>query len=245
MTEEERAEVEAAIGYRFAEASRLERALTHRSRRQEGPIADNEKLEFLGDAVLGLVVGQHLVADFPDWSEGQLSKGRARLVNAHSLEQAGRRLDLGRHLRLGPAEDRAGGREKRKLVADAYEALAGAIYLDGGLEPAAAFVRRSLIEPAAPGWLTAEDAKSSLQEWLQSRGPGLARYRVVREAGPDHAKRFHVEVELGGRVLASGEGTSKKEAEQQAAGLALARLQKEAREGPEERGAGRGGDADE
>jgi ribonuclease III len=245
MTEEERAEVEAAIGYRFAEASRLERALTHRSRRQEGPVADNEQLEFLGDALLGLVVGQHLVAGFPDWSEGQLSKGRARLVNAHSLEQAGRRLDLGRRLRLGPGEDKTGGREKRKLVADAYEALAGAIYLDGGLEQAAAFVRRSLIDPAAPGWLTAEDAKSSLQEWLQKRGLGPARYRVVREAGPDHAKRFHVEVTLDERVLASGEGTSKKEAEQQAAGLALARLEKEAQGAPGECETERGGKADE
>jgi ribonuclease III len=245
MKEEERGEIEAAIGYRFANASRLERALTHRSRRQEGPIGDNEQLEFLGDALLSLVVGEHLVARFPDWSEGQLSKGRAQLVNARSLEQAGRRLGLGGHLRLGPGEDKTGGREKRKLVANAYEALAGAVYLDGGLEAAAEFVRRSLVEPAEPGWLTAEDAKSALQEWLQKRGLGPARYRVVREAGPDHAKRFHVEVTLDGRVLAAGEGTSKKEAEQAAAGLAFARLEKEAQKGPAGCGTGRGSEADE
>jgi len=228
MTEEEREEIEAAIGYRFSEAAWLERALTHRSRRQEGSLADNERLEFLGDALLSLVVAEHLVEQFPGWTEGQLSKGRAKLVNARSLEQAGRRLKLGQHLRLGPGEAKTGGREKRTLVADAYEALAGAIYFDGGLGPAAAFVRRSLVEPAELGSLTAADAKSSLQEWLQKRRMGMARYRVVREAGPDHAKRFQVEVAVDGRVVASGEGTSKKEAEQAAAGLALVRLEKDA-----------------
>jgi ribonuclease III len=234
MTEEERAAIEAAIGYRFTEAGLLERSLTHRSRRQEGANADNEQLEFLGDALVGLIVGEHLVRSFPGWSEGQLSKGRARLVNARSLAEAGRQLDLGRYLRLGRSEEKAGGREKRTLVADAYEALAAAIYFDGGLEPAAGFVRRTLVEPAeraAAGSLAATDPKSSLQEWLQKRGLRPVKYDVVREAGPDHAKRFVVEVRLDGRALASGEGASKKEAEQAAAGLALGRLEEEAQRG--------------
>jgi ribonuclease-3 len=234
MTDEERATIEAAIGYRFADPRLLERALTHRSLRQEGATADNEQLEFLGDALVNLIVGEHLVRRFPGWSEGHLSKGRARLVNGRSLEQAGRRLALGRHLRLGRSEEQAGGREKRTLLADAYEALAAAIYFDGGLAPAVGFIQQTLVEPAerAPaGPLAVTDPKSSLQEWLQKRGLRPARYDVVREAGPDHAKRFVVEVSLDGRVLASGEGASKKEAEQIAAGLALARLEDEAQRG--------------
>lgn len=234
MTDEERAAIEAAIGYRFGDAELLERALTHRSRRQEGATADNEQLEFLGDALVSLIVGESLVRGFPGWSEGQLSKRRARLVSGRSLEQAGRRLSLGRHLRLGRSEEQAGGREKRTLLADAYEALAAAIYFDGGLEAAARMVGRTLLEPAEcaaaepPG---AADSKSSLQEWLQKRGLRPARYEVIREAGPDHAKWFVVEVKLDGRALASGEGASKKEAEQAAAGLALARLEEEAQRG--------------
>ncbi len=233
MNEAEREEVEAAIGCHFKQPELLGRALTHRSYRACDPSADhNEQLEFLGDAVLGLLLGEFLVREFPAWAEGNLSKTRARLASARSLCEASRRLGLGRYLRLGPGEEKTGGREKRTLLANAYEALVAAIFLDGGLEAAARFVRQSLIVPAferAPESLAASDHKSALQEWLQARGLRLAEYRVVRETGPDHAKTFLVEVEAGGRALARSEGTTKKEAEQAAAACALEQLRREAK----------------
>jgi ribonuclease-3 len=231
MNENERAEIEAALGYRFTRPELLECALTHRSfRALDALIGYNEQLEFLGDAVLGLLLGDYLIRQFPDWSEGALSKTRAKLASSASLAGAGRRLDLGRDLRLGPGEEKTGGREKRTLLANAYEALVAAVYLDGGLEAAAGFVRRSLIDPAfvrPPESFAASDHKSALQEWLQARGLRLAVYRVVAETGPDHAKTFQVEVAAGGRVLASSEGMTKKAAEQAAAAQALERLREE------------------
>ena len=128
-----------------------ERALTHRSHRQNSESVDNERLEFLGDRVLGLVVSEHLFQFFPDWDAGKLSKGLAQLVSTSSIYAAAQRLDLGAHLRLGPGEEKTGGREKKRLLADAYEAIVGAIYLDAGLPAAAAFLRRTLIEPALLG----------------------------------------------------------------------------------------------
>lgn len=233
MTETERAELEAALGYRFTDPRWLERALTHRSRRHElastgrAGDSDNERLEFLGDAILGLAVSEYLVTTFPEWSEGRLSKSRARLVSARSLHAAAQRLGLGRSLRLGRGEEKSGGREKQTLLADAYEAVVAAIYSDGGSEAATRFVRRSLLDPAVreqPEVLGQPDHKSALQEYVQGRGWSLAQYRVVRESGPDHHKTFVVEVQVGGRVLASSEGTTKKDAEQAAARLALEQL---------------------
>ncbi len=229
MIEDERTELESAIGHRFREMSWLERALTHSSRREQAasPVDDNERLEFLGDAVLGMVVSEYLVKQFPDWSEGQLSKSKGRLVSARSLQAAGQRIDLGRYLRLGRGEEKTGGREKRTLLANAYEALVAAIYCDGGYEAAARFVRRTLLDEmvgAEAEALTAPDHKSALQEWLQSRGWRSPRYRVIRESGPDHAKIFVVQVSSADRMLATAEGPSKKEAEQAAAQRALARL---------------------
>jgi len=231
MNESERAEIEAALGYRFTRPELLECALTHRSfRALDAASGYNEQLEFLGDAVLGLLLGEYLVRQFPDWTEGALSKTRAKLASAHSLSAVGRRLGLGRYLRLGPGEEKTGGREKRTLLANAYEALVAAVYLDGGLEASARFVRESLVVPAfvrPPESFAASDHKSALQEWLQARGLRLAAYRVVAETGPDHAKTFLVEVEAGGRALARSEGMTKKEAEQAAAARALERLREE------------------
>jgi len=236
MTETERAELEAALGHHFQGPSWLERALTHRSRRQELASAgttsarDNERLEFLGDAILGLLVSEFLVVTFPDWSEGQLSKSRSRLVSARSLHAAAQRLGLGKYLRLGRGEEKTGGREKQALLADAYEAIVAAVYFDGGLDAAARFVRGSLLERAVREQaevLGQPDHKSALQELLQGRGWRPAEYRVIREEGPDHRKTFVVEVRVGGRALAVSEGSTKKEAEQHAARYALEQLRRQ------------------
>lgn len=231
MVERQLAELEAALGHRFRQRHWLERALTHSSRRRETSETpgdeDNEKLEFLGDAVLGALVSEYLVMSFPDWSEGQLSKSRAKLVNAHSLHAAARRLELGRYLQLGRGEEKTGGRDKPAVLADAYEAVVAAIYLDAGLDAARQFVQSSLLEEAmgtGADHLGQPDHKSGLQELLQARGEPSAEYRVVRETGPEHRKTFLVEICVADRVLASGAGASKKEAEQAAARLALEQL---------------------
>ncbi len=227
----EHAELEAALGHRFRQPHWLGRALVHSSRvpelRGEQAVEDNENLEFLGDAVLGLLVSEYLVSSFPDWSEGQLSKSRARLVNANSLHAAARRLDLGRYLKLGRGEEKTGGREKPAVLADAYEAVVAAIYLDAGIEAARGFVQRSLIDQflrEQAHQLGQTDRKSGLQELLQARGLPPAEYRVASESGPDHRKTFVVEVWVAGQAVASGAGANKKEAEQAAARLALAHL---------------------
>jgi ribonuclease-3 len=224
MNKEQREQLEAVLGYRFASAERLEHALTHRSHRQSSEAVDNERLEFLGDRVLGLAASEQLCRLFPHWDAGKLSKGLARLVSASSIHTAAMRLDLGAYLRLGPGEEKTGGREKRRLLADAYEAIVGAIYLDAGLAEASAFLHRTLIDPMLSGEsepLERSDHKSALQEWLQQHALGIAEYRIHKESGPDHQKTFEVEVWHGGRKLASSEGRSKKEAEQEAARQAL------------------------
>jgi ribonuclease-3 len=168
-----------------------------------------------------------LVSKFPGWDEGRLSKSRTRLVNAKSLEAAARRLAIGEHLRLGRGEEKTGGREKQTLLADAFEALMAAIYLDGGLEAAREVLRKVLFEQALEerGDRIAEsDRKSALQELLQGRGLPHASYRLAAESGPDHRKKFQIEVWVRGELLASGEGSTKKEAEQRAARRALERL---------------------
>jgi len=224
MSAEERGELEAALGHHFERPERLERALTHRSHRQNADGIDNERLEFLGDRILGLVASEQLFELFPHWDAGRLSKGLARLVSASSIHAAAQRLQLGRHLRLGPGEEKTGGREKKRLLADAYEAVVGAIYLDAGLPAAAAFLRASLIEPALTGGvegLERPDHKSALQEWLQQRGLAAVAYRVFNETGPEHQKMFEVEVWHRGHRVSGANGRSKKEAEQDAARLAL------------------------
>jgi ribonuclease-3 len=218
----------------------LERALTHSSAVPElranhaaesgsSPLPqDNEQLEFLGDAVLDMLASEYLLATFPEWSEGQLSKSRARLVNAHSLEMAARQMHLGDHFRLGRGEEKTGGRDKPALLADAFEAVIAAVYLDGGLAAARGVLHRILFERALEerGERIAEsDRKSALQEFLQGRGQPPAEYRLAGESGPDHQKKFQIEVWVSGACMASGEGSTKKEAEQRAARSALERLE--------------------
>ena len=228
MRENRLEELEQAMCYRFRQPGLLERALTHRSAGPEGAQTgirtDNEQLEYLGDAVLGMLVSEYLVSTFPHWSEGQLSKSRARLVNAASLYAAARRLNLGNHLRLGKGEEKTGGREKPALLSDAFEALVAAVYLDAGLPASREFVKRALLDTAIDlegSRLELSDHKSALQEFLQARGLPSARYGVVREAGPDHRKTFWMEVDVPGVVKATGTGANKKEAEQSAAAQAL------------------------
>ncbi|HKV29370.1 MAG TPA: ribonuclease III [Candidatus Acidoferrales bacterium] len=229
MDDAERRVLEEKLGHRFKCVEWLERALTHRSHIFNSEQPSNERLEFLGDSVLGLAVSRVLVARFLAWDEGTLSKARARLVSAVSAENAAVRLALGKHLRLGPGEEKTGGRRKLNLLADAYEAVVGAIFRDAGFEAAAAFVERSLLSEAlsAAELLADPDHKSALQEWLQSRGLRAAEYRVVRETGPEHNKTFRVGVRADGRALAEAEGHSKKSAEQAAAALALESLRAE------------------
>lgn len=230
MNDSERRSLEAALGHPFADIAWLERALTHRSHAFNSGEPHNERLEFLGDSVLGLVVSRALVVKFPDWNEGRLSKARARLVSVESAEQAATRLNLGHHLRIGPGEEKTGGRQKQNLLADAYEAVVGAIFRDAGFEAAASFVDRSLLyDPDAITELLAEpDHKSALQEWLQSRGLHPAEYRVIGESGPEHAKVFRISARVEGRALAEAEGRSKKSAQQAAAFLVLKQLREEA-----------------
>jgi ribonuclease-3 len=222
--------LERQIGYRFRDRGLLEHALTHRSRVHEdasGGVIDNESLEFLGDSVLGFVIADMLFRNFPQHNEGQKSKLKASLVSATSLARLGERLELGDHLILGRGEEKTGGRRKQALIADCYEALIAAIYLDGGIEPAREFIERQfegLIDEARRTGAEAaftEDYKSALQEWLQSHERGLPVYRLVAEIGPAHKRRFDVEVLVNGEPVARAEGRSKKEAAQAAAKDAL------------------------
>jgi ribonuclease-3 len=228
------------LGYEFGNPKLLDRALTHSSAVPElraargediafagSEVQDNERLEFLGDAVLELLTSEFLLKSFPEWTEGQLSKSRARIVNAHSLEIAARSLDIGSHLRLGRGEEKTGGREKPALLADAFEAVVAAMYLDGGLVPARELLTNTVFLQARENGdrMAESDRKSALQEFLQGKGGQLAEYRLAGESGPDHQKTFLVEVWIRGERMASAEGSTKKEAEQKAARSALERLQ--------------------
>jgi ribonuclease-3 len=216
-----------AAGYRFRDRGILEHALTHRSRANEdvtGGVVDNESLEFLGDAVLGFVVAELLFTRFPDRDEGQKSKMKAALVSTPALARQAGRLGLGEHLLLGRGEEKTGGRRKRALLADGYEALIAAIYLDGGVDAARAFVLREfepLLDDVAGAVTIGDDHKSALQESLQGRGDPLPEYAVTAEEGPAHRRVFTVEVRVRGIVLAEAEGRTKKEAEREAARKAL------------------------
>jgi len=229
---------EQRLGRKFRNPDLLQRALTHSSAVPELRAADpissaenNEQLEFLGDAVLDFLASEYLVEKFPKWSEGQLSKSRARLVNAQALELAARRLDVGKYLRLGRGEEKTGGRDKPAILADAFEAVVAALYLDAGLPAAREMLLTTLFEFALEergGDLFEADRKSALQEFLQARGKTPAEYRLAAERGPDHQKTFQVEVWIDGACMASGNGNTKKEAEQRAAGAALQRLEQTA-----------------
>ncbi|NDH87541.1 MAG: ribonuclease III [Actinobacteria bacterium] len=217
--------LEERLGYHFVEPGLLVHALTHRSWCAEHPGDEsNERLEFLGDAVLGVVVTDHLFSAFPDLPEGQLAKARAAVVSSTTLAEVGRELGVGLDLRLGKGEDASGGREKASILADAVEAVLGAMYLDGGVEPVRRLVLEQLsqrIDQAAerPG---DKDYKTRLQEVAAHDGFTPPVYALT-ESGPDHHKRFHATVAVGGERLGAGTGTSKKEAEQKAARAAYER----------------------
>jgi ribonuclease-3 len=227
MTSERRARLEALqsrIGHRFADVQLLEQALTHTSHANEDPTGSgrhNEALEFLGDAVLGLVVSDVLHRQDPHGAEGDKSRKRANLVAAPSLARRAAELGLPELLRLGRGEEKTGGRAKTTLWSDAYEALIAALYLDGGLETAHRFIRDEFAHELTALDAAHRDAKSGLQELLQGRGRPLPDYPVVAEMGPSHRKSYRVQCVLEGRVLAEGEGHSKKEAQQQAARRAV------------------------
>ena len=240
-------ELEAALGHGFASPELLVCALTHRSlanqQLQDGLDAstlstcDNERLEFLGDAVLGLVVGEALFLSHPEWQEGELTRVRAQLVSRQHMARVAAAISLGTHLRLSRGEDRSGLRRKSTVLSNTMEAVIGALFLDGGLEPVRAFARRYVMGDAVEqlaeqlrSGAALGNYKSALQERLQAERAGSPVYRVKSESGPDHRKRFLVEVRLKsadgepGKPLARGSGTTKKYAEQDAARRALARL---------------------
>jgi ribonuclease-3 len=219
-----------AIDYRFRDRGLLEHAMTHTSRANEdvsGGVVDNESLEFLGDAVLGFVIADLLFREFPASNEGEKSKMKAALVSTGTLARQAEHLQLGDHLLLGRGEEKTGGRRKQALLADGYEALIAAIYLDGGIEQARAFIAREfapLVAEVREGSFSGQDHKSTLQEFLQSHDRSLPEYRLAGTIGPDHRKQFRVEVVVNGDALAEGVGPSKKEAEQEAARRAMEKL---------------------
>jgi len=222
--EEELQALARRLGHRFRDLTLLDQALRHSSFAYENPGSgpSNEQLEFLGDAVLALTVSSLLLSRFPGSSEGELSRGRAALVNARQLAARARDLGLGAHLLLGRGEERQAGREKPSLLANALEAVLAAAFLDGGLKAAAKLTRRwfgPLMVP--PEALRGKDAKTALQEFTQTRYQVSPAYHLVHESGPGHARHFTVEVFLGERPLARGEGRTKKAAAQMAARRAL------------------------
>ncbi len=244
--------LEHILEHRFQNRALLEQAVTHSSlafeqnlQREAGTVddadtVDNEKLEFLGDAVLGLLVAHALYAAFPDLEEGDLTRLRATLVSRNHLAQVAQNMQMGGYLRLGRGEERSGGRQKSVLLANSFEAVVAALYLDAGIEVARAFVQRTVIDPAAQRLYrglergdSMGDHKSALQELLQARGVTPPEYEVKAESGPDHRKRFLVEVVIPASpsmaaIRAQGTGTTKKRAEQEAAREACQQLEKQA-----------------
>ncbi|HEY0784259.1 MAG TPA: ribonuclease III [Acidobacteriaceae bacterium] len=237
MAPRDPSELEELLGHRFAQAHLLAEALTHASLRHEArssaaPVPDNERLEFLGDAIVGLAVAELLYRRYPELDEGELTRLRAALISRKHLGHVGASIDLGSFLRLGTAEERSGGRRKAVLLANCVEALVAALYLEAGLAPAAALIERLIVAPYVDALRTEMrehrsigDYKTALQELLQARGTAQPHYAVQAESGPDHRKHFLVEARIA-RTLADdeeptltaqGQGTTKKKAEQEAA----------------------------
>lgn len=220
-------DLEQTIGYSFRSRALLDRALTHRSfanERVEEGCQHNEALEFLGDAVLGFVVSAWLLERFPELSEGKLSKIRAYLVSESSLVELADVLDLGRYILINRGEEKTGGRRKRALLADAYEALIAVLYMDGGIDAAERFLRRELLPKVStidPDSMIGSDFKSALQELLQAAGTTVPEYALAEASGPDHRRTFRVELRVAGAVVSCGEGSTIKLAQQEAARIAL------------------------
>lgn len=218
------------MGYVFKNKALLENALQHSSYANEhrgGGMRSNERLEFLGDAVLGVVTADYLFRKHPDLPEGDLTRLRAALVCEDSLYEVAQSLELGRHLKLGRGEEQGGGRRRPSILADATESVFAAVYLDGGMEAASELIHRVLLDKGREEAVEERrrDFKTELQELVQRKSGSTLGYRLVGSTGPDHAKVFEAAVLLNGEVLSAGTGHSKKEAEQAAAGAALEKLQ--------------------
>ena len=217
--------LEEKLGYRFTDRALLEKALTHSSYANENRgrgLESNERLEFLGDSVLGMVTADYLYRTHPDLPEGDLTRTRAALVCESSLVEVAQRLDLGAYLKLGRGEEAGGGRERQSILADAVEAVFAAVYLDGGMEQIRSLIHRVLLS-RAPAAEERKDYKTTLQEIVQRRIGQQLTYHMMEESGPDHNKTFVFEVRLNGEPIGRGGGHSKKEAEQAAARDALAK----------------------
>ncbi|MCK4371979.1 MAG: ribonuclease III [candidate division Zixibacteria bacterium] len=220
--------VQDLLGYHFRDENLLLLSLTHRSfsRFDEGHSPSNERLEFLGDSVLGLVIADQLFRDDPDLREGELTQTKSKLVNETALADVAGSIGLNQYLRLSPEEEKAGGRNRPSIVSDAFESVIAAVYLDGGLDAARDVILRLIY--SRRGDLANSSAqrnfKGELLEFTQSLGEGAPRYDVVSEAGPDHRKKFNIVVIVAGRKIGSGLGSSKKEAEQHAAAEALKQI---------------------
>ena len=212
--------LEEKLGYEFRDPALLENALTHSSCANEsrGRLQSNERLEFLGDSILGMVVADHLYRNHPDLPEGELTRTRAALVCEDSL------VEVAEALRLGEGEEAGGGRKRPSIQADAVEAVLAAVYLDGGIGSARKIVQQYILCREVEGLTSPRDYKTALQELVQRESGQVLKYRLTGEEGPDHDKRFFVEVDLNGEVVGRGKGHSKKEAEQMAAKAAIAKL---------------------
>ena len=219
-------ELEGKLGYRFRDRGLLEHAMTHSSyaneHRGEG-LTSNERLEFLGDSVLGVVVADYLFRKHPDMPEGELTRTRAALVCEGSLHEVAQSLGLGRYLRLGKGEDAGGGRRRPSILADATEAMLAAVYLDGGMEAVRPIIQTLILDKEREKSAD-RDYKTALQELVQRKPGAAVSYRLVRESGPDHCRSFEMEASVDGKVIGTGVGRTKKEAEQMAAKAALEKL---------------------
>lgn len=220
-------DLEAAIGYRFQNITLLQNALTHSSYANEywhDSLKSNERLEFLGDSILGMVVAEHLYKNFPNRPEGELTRMRADMVCETSLAKIAERIDLGKHLLLGRGEEQGGGRNRASILADAVESVLAACFLDGGMDAARALISRFVLCNVPSAKLQNVDYKTQLQELVQQKKNQVLAYVLTGESGPDHDKHFTVEVQLNGQVVGRGEGSSKKRAEQDAAHSAIEKL---------------------
>ena len=222
-------DLEAALGYKFRDITLLQNALTHSSyanERWHNSLLSNERLEFLGDSILGMVVAEYLYGNFPDRPEGELTRMRADMVCETSLAMIANRLDLGKHLLLGHGEERFGGRSRASILADAVESVIAASFLDGGMDAAKGIITRFVLCDVPVSKLHNTDYKTALQELVQQKKNQTLCYRLVGESGPDHDKVFTAQVLLNDRVVGEGIGSSKKRAEQDAARAALEQLKK-------------------
>lgn len=220
-------DLEKAIGYRFHNISLLQNALAHSSyanERWHDSLMSNERLEFLGDSILGMTVADHLYRNFPNRPEGELTRMRADMVCEKTLANVANRIGLGQHLLLGHGEEQGGGRGRESILADAVESVIAACYLDGGFEPAAAFIRSFILCDVPVERLHNVDYKTNLQELVQRKKDQILTYTLIGESGPDHQKEFRVAVDLNGKQVGEGVGRSKKRAEQEAARAAIEML---------------------